>query len=199
MFGFPGIQDNIPDQHDVTKIFVELRKIMRTRASQAELEKIEKAMNAEKKARVFKRYQALYLFLSGKTCKEIASIVGITANTVCNLHKIYQKEGLAGIPDKPIFGRPSRLTGEQRIALKEMIIHKVPAEVGFAEERTWTADLIGKYIKREYGYDYSIRGITGMLKRMKLLYTRFTYVRAQTDHSRKRIYKRFSASKKLLN
>ncbi|XEQ94319.1 hypothetical protein SCACP_32180 [Sporomusa carbonis] len=100
---------------------------MRTRASQEELNEIKNAMNTEKRARIFKRYQALYLFLSGKTCKEIASIVGITANTVCNLHKIYQKEGLEGIPDKPISGRPPRLTSEQRVALKEVIINKVPS------------------------------------------------------------------------
>jgi transposase len=61
-----------------------------------EISKIENAMNTEKRARTFKRYQPLYLFLSGKTCKEVASIVEITANTVCNLHKTYQKEGLEG-------------------------------------------------------------------------------------------------------
>ncbi|WP_425058558.1 helix-turn-helix domain-containing protein [Sporomusa carbonis] len=50
-------------------------------------------------------------------------------------------------------------------------------QVGFAAEFNCTAGLIGKYIKREYGYDYSIRGITGMLERMGLSYTRPTYVK----------------------
>ncbi|WP_425058205.1 IS630 family transposase [Sporomusa carbonis] len=173
---------------------------MRTRASQEELNEIKNAMNTEKRARIFKRYQALYLFLSGKTCKEVASIVGITANTVCNLHKIYQKEGLEGIPDKPISGRPPRFTSEQRVALKQVIINKVPSEVGFAAEFNWTAGLIGKYIKREYGYDYSIRGITGMLERMGLSYTRPTYVLAQADKQKQEQFvKDFEQVKKLLN
>ena len=46
------------------------------RASQEELMIIKKAMNLEKKARVFKRYQTLYLYLSGKTCEETAYLSG---------------------------------------------------------------------------------------------------------------------------
>jgi transposase len=154
---------------------------MRTRVSAEELTTIKNAMDTEKRARVFKRYQALYLFFSGKTCRDIAKIIGITANTVCNLHKIYQNEGLAGIPDKSIPGRPTRLTLEERNALKEVVINNLPSDVGFATDFNWTADLIAKYIKREYGYDYSIRGITGMLDRIGLSYTRPTYVLANAD------------------
>jgi hypothetical protein len=40
------------------------------RASQEELNSIKAAMDIEKKVRVFRRYQALYLFLSGKTREE---------------------------------------------------------------------------------------------------------------------------------
>lgn len=151
------------------------------RASQEELNLIKAAMDAEKKVRVFKRYQALYLFLSGKTCEETAQIVGITKTTVCNIHTTYKNEGLNGIPDKPVPGRPSRLNKEQQTALKAVILDKVPSEVGFPAEFNWTADLVGKYIKREYEYDYSIRGITGMLDRMGLSYTRPTYVLAKAD------------------
>lgn len=151
------------------------------RASQEELSLIKSAMEAEKSVRVFKRYQALYLFLSGKTCREVAEIVGLTQTTVCTIHKTYQKEGLKGIPDKPIAGRPPRLNEGQRASLKATILSKVPSQVGFPAEFNWTADIIAKYIKREYGYDYSIRGITGMLSRMGLSYTRPTYVLAKAD------------------
>jgi putative transposase len=154
---------------------------MRTKVSEEELNAIKYAMDNEKIARVFKRYQALYLFLFGKTCRDIAKTIGITKTTVCNLHKIYQNEGLAGIPDKSIPGRPTRLTLEERNALKEVILSNLPSDVGFATDFNWTAGLIAKYIKREYGYDYSIRGITGMLDRMGLSYTRPTYVLANAD------------------
>ena len=151
------------------------------RASQEELKTIKSAMDAEKKARVFKRYQALYLFLSGKPCREVAEIAGITKDTVSNIHQTYRHEGLNGIPDKPKSGRPPRLDEEQRASLKKVILSKVPSEVGFPAEFNWTAGLIAKYIKREFGFDYSIRGVTGMLDRMGLSYTRPTYVLAKAD------------------
>ncbi len=138
-------------------------------------------MDSEKKVRVFKRYQALYLFLSGKTCDEVAEIVGITRTTVSNIHIVYKNEGLGGIPDKPVSGRPSRLNVAQIASLNDVILYKLPVEVGFPAEFNWTAGLIGKYINGEYGYEYSIKGVTKILKRMGLSYTRPTYVLAKAD------------------
>ena len=151
------------------------------RASQEELKQIKAAMDSEKKARVFKRYQALYLFLTGKTCDEVADIVGIARNTVSNINVSYRDEGINGIPDKIMPGRPSRLTEEQMSSLKTLILQKLPVEVGFPAEFNWTAGLIVKYIKKEYGYKYSIKGVTKIFKRIGLSYTRPTYVLAKAD------------------
>ncbi len=94
------------------------------RASQEELDSIKAAMNLEKKVRVYKRYQALYLFFSGKKREEVAEIVGISPTTVSNIHTDYKNEGLKGIPDKPISGRPTRLTEEKQAELKWAILIK---------------------------------------------------------------------------
>lgn len=170
--------------------------IMRT--SPEELDTIKAAMNLEKKARVFKRYQALYLFLSGKKRAEIAEFLGISVTTVSNIHSIYRKEGLAGIPDKPVPGRPARLTNEQQSELRKVILNKVPSEVGFPAKFNWTAGMIGKYIKKNYSYSYSIRGITGMLDRMGLSYTRPTYVLAKADPQKQaQFVQDFEAVKKI--
>lgn len=159
------------------------------RASQEELNQIKVAMDSEKKARVFKRYQALYLYLSGKTCNEVADIVGITKNTVSNINIIYKNEGIEGIPDKPMPGRPSRLNEEQIASLKSLILQKLPVEVGFPAEFNWTAGLISKYIRREYEYKYSIKGVTKILKRIGLSYTRPTYVLAKADKQKQEQFK----------
>lgn len=151
------------------------------RVSREELQRIKSAMNNEKEARYFKRYQSLYLYLSGKKCDEVASIVGITKISVSRINQIYKREGLAGIPDKPRGGRPRRLTQQQEAGIKEMILGKVPSDVGLPAEFNWTAGLVAKYIKREYGLDYTIRGITGMLERLGLSYTRPTYVLVNAD------------------
>lgn len=159
------------------------------RVSQDELNKVKEAMNAEKKARVYKRYQSLYLYMSGKTCNEVAEIVGLNKASVSRVNQLYKKEGLAGIPDKPIAGRPSRLTKEQLTDIKDLILNKRPVDVGFPAEFNWTSELIAKYIKKEYGFDYSVRGVTGMLKRLGLSYTRPTYVLAKADKQKQEQFK----------
>ena len=158
-----------------------LQRKMIMRVSQEELDLIKAAMESEKKVRVFKRYQSLYLYLSGRKCEEVAGIVGLSKNAVSNIHVTYKAEGLKGIPDKPRSGRPPRLNNDEKMELKAVILEKVPSEADFPAEFNWTAGLIGKYIKREYGYTYSIRGITGILDRMGLSYTRPTYVLAKAD------------------
>jgi putative transposase len=78
-----------------------------------------------------------------------------------------------------------------------MILERTPAEEGFSAEYNWTAHLIGKYIFREYGLTCTIRGITGMLKRMELSYTRPTYVLAKADKEKQEAFrKEFEAVKK---
>lgn len=168
------------------------------RVTKKELQKVKSAMDNEKSVRYFKRYQALYLFLSGMKCAEVAKIVGITKTSVSRIHQLYRKEGLSGIPDKAREGRPSKLTNDQKEQIKEMVLTKAPVEVGFPAEFNWTAGLIVKFVKREYGLNYSIRGITGIFERLGLSYTRPTYVLAKADKQKQEQFvKDFTKVKKI--
>lgn len=158
-----------------------MRSQMKMRATPQELAIVKDAINREKIPRVQKRYRILYMFLSGKTGKEIADIMGVTAITVSNIHRAYKAEGLAGIQDKSIPGRPPRLIPEQREKLKQTVLHKNPADVDFPNRQHWTAQLIGAYVEREFGYHYSIRGITRMLEHMGIVFIRPNYVLANTE------------------
>jgi len=157
---------------------------MKIRATPEELAAIKFAMEKEQTPRVYKRYQALYLFLSGKTCKEVSSLIGLTDITVCNIHRAYKKDGLAVIPDKSIPGRPTRLTQNQLNELKHVILNNMPSDVGLVTDLPWTASLIAEYIKNKYNYTYSIRGITGMLERLGFIYVRPTYILASTNQTK---------------
>lgn len=151
------------------------------RVAEEELQKVKFAMDNEKKVRNYKRYQSLYLYLSGMKCADVSKVVGITKTSVSRINQVYLKKGLAGIPDKTREGRPPKLTNNQRAQIKEMILTKIPAEVGFPAKFNWTAGLVAKFIKREYQIDFSIRGITGIFKRLGLSYIRSTYVLAKAD------------------
>lgn len=160
------------------------------KVTQEELNMVKRAMEREPKARYYKRYQSVFLHLSGMTYAEIANIVGLHMDTVADINQKYNRGGLAEIPDKPRTGRPKRLTEQQELEIKELILTSLPYDVGFPAEFNWTAGLIAKYIKREYGFDYSIRGITKMFKRLNLSYTRPTYVLAKADKEKQEQFKK---------
>jgi transposase len=107
-------------------------------------------MDSEKLARNYKRLRSVYLYLSGKTCEEVAQSVGFSKTHVFRINQKYREEGLKGIPNKPGKGRQKRMSSEQENALKELILNQVPFDVGFPADFNWTAGLIAKYIKREY-------------------------------------------------
>ena len=63
----------------------------------------------------------------------------------------------------------------------------------------WTSRIIGQYIQREYGYNYSIKGVTIILKRLNLSYTRPSYVLAKADKEKQEHFKTdFETLKKTL-
>jgi putative transposase len=165
-------------------------KRKREEISEKAKEELKEAMRKEKNIRVYKRYQAMYAYFNGMTLTKAAKMLGLNRRTLTPWYKRYKSEGLEGLKDRKIEGRPPRLSEEERNKLKEMILNRTPAEEGFGANYNWTAGMIGKYIKREYGLSYSIRGITGILKRMGLSYTRPTYVLAKADKQKQEEFKR---------
>lgn len=152
--------------------------VMKMRVLPQELAAVKNAMNQEKIPRVHRRYKALYLFLTGKTCKEVGETLGITPITVSNINRAYKKQGLAGMYDKVIPGRPSRLNEQQQADVRRVVLGSNPLELGMGKKDHWTASLIAAYIENRYGYSYSVRGITRMLEQMGIVYIRPHYVLA---------------------
>lgn len=149
---------------------------MKRRVEENEIIVVKTAMKAEVIPRVQRRLVALYMFLSGLTCKEVAHALGITPSTVSNINRKYKKWGVKGLYDKVKFGRPSRLSLAQQYELKLIVLNKHPSELGLSAKMEWSASIIAKYISQYYKYDYSIRGITQILRRLGFRYVKKKYV-----------------------
>ncbi|MDT2254657.1 winged helix-turn-helix domain-containing protein [Paenibacillus larvae] len=54
-------------------------------------------------------------------------------------------------------------------------------EVGFTAKHNWTLELIATYVERDWGHCYSLRGISKVMERLGLNYTKPTYTLAATD------------------
>lgn len=147
----------------------------------AELEKVTEAMKQAKERRMYERFQAIYLYLKGTSMTAIAEILNRNRMTVSSYIRAYESGGLAALQVKHSSGAPTRLTKEQQEQLKQTVAYSVPHEVGFTAKHNWTLDLIAAYVEREWGYRYSLRGISKVMERLGLSYTKPTYTLAAAD------------------
>jgi len=146
-----------------------------------ELEKVKAAMKQAKDRRMYERYQAIYLHMKGTAMTGIADIIGRNRMTVSQYIHAYENGGLVALQLKHSSGAPTRLTKEQQDQLKETIAYSVPHEVGFTAKHNWTLELIAAYVEREWGHHYSLRGISKVMERLGLSYTKPTYTLAAAD------------------
>jgi transposase len=157
--------------------------------TQSALESVKQAMKKAKGRRMYERYQTIYLHLQGKDPEEIASTLNRHVKTIQNYIRAYETRGLPGLQMNHSPGAPTRLSKEQQEQLKQVIIQSVPDDVGFTAKHNWTLEIIANYIQREFGHSYSLRGISKMMHRQGLSYTRPTYTLAAADEEKQRQFK----------
>lgn len=148
------------------------------------LQEIKKLMKQENSRRMFERYQSIFLYLQGKSSKEIASIIGRTAETINGYIQAYKKSGVTGLQMTPPPGRPDKLTQAQQDELKETIINNLPVDLGFTAKHSWTLQLIRDHIEQTYNCTFSIRGTSKLMHRMEMSYTKPTYTLAAADEAK---------------
>lgn len=149
-------------------------------------DEITKAMKKAKDRRMYERYQALYLHLQGTQAEAIASILNRSVKTVKGYIHAYETGGLSALQMNHSPGAPVRLTKEQQEKLKQTIVSSVPHDVGFTARHNWTLEIIAAFIEREFGHVYSLRGISKMMHRQGLSYTKPTYTLAAADVEKQR-------------
>jgi transposase len=150
------------------------------------LQEVTQAMKQAKERRMYERYQAVYLQLRGKTVQEIAETLNRSAATVKSYIQAYETGGLSALQMNHSPGAPTRLSKEQQETLRQTIVNSVPHEVGFTARHNWTLEIIATFIEREFGHRYSLRGVSKMMHRQGLSYTKPTYTLAAANPEKQR-------------
>ena len=127
------------------------------------------------------RYDIIRLFLCKRAKTDIAAILDISLTQVYLILNLYKEVGIEGLGLKRPTGRQRKLTDEQERELRSIITEKLPKEVGLEPYCNWTAPLACRYVKDHYGVTFSERGMRDVFYRLKLSYTRPTYVLAKAD------------------
>lgn len=159
---------------------------------QKRLKRLKRRMTSCKDSRMRERYQTIYLYLQKYSKGEIAKIIGRCLTTVYKYINLYIDSGIKGLRMKHSPGRPTFLTEEQKQKVFDVVANHVPKEVGFPVEMNWTGPLVKKWIEREFGIQYSIRGIFQLLHNLGFSATRPTYTLANADAAKQQEFKKNS-------
>ena len=98
----------------------------------------------------------------------------------------YEENGRAGLRRGVSSGRPPRLTNAQRAALRDIVAHQTPADVGFPARANWTLALVAELIERKWDESYTPRGVSKLLHALGLSHTRPTYTLEKADPEKQR-------------
>jgi len=120
----------------------------------------------EKVGKVVVRLLGIATILDGRSRQEVADLVGLAPWALTRAVKRYNTEGVAGLRDRKIPGRPARLTAEQDAELKRMVLAGPPdRESGRAEFRVCDSVAL---IERTWGIRMSAEAVRTRLHAPKL-------------------------------
>lgn len=155
----------------------------------SEIQVIKKAIKDTKDLRLYQRYMVILYHLEGYYNYQIAERVFLCQHTVGTYIRKYKKSGITGLALGHSPGAPRMLTKEQEEILVEIITTKMPAEVGFSSKCNWTIAIIKQWVSNTFSIEISHSGMAEILNRLRLSYTRPTYVLANADPAKQEAYK----------
>ncbi|WP_256869731.1 winged helix-turn-helix domain-containing protein [Bacillus sp. CDB3] len=122
---------------------------------------------------------------------EVAKILGIHRQSVSSYIIKFEKGGIEELlARKPIPGKQPRLRATHQQELKELVLHSTPTELDISQDSFWNTRTIQLLIQQKFDVDLSRESIRTMLHRLKLSYTRATYVLKKADKQKQQRFQK---------
>lgn len=112
----------------------------------------------EKDVKVLTRLHFMNYLYSGFSVPEASDKLGITKVTGYNWLERWNEDGYEGLIPRFAGGRPSKLTDQEKIQLKEIL----------KEKNDWTTKEIRNLIHKEFGVEYSLKQVGIILRSLGL-------------------------------
>ena len=119
------------------------------------IHEIDDWLSKNKMARKILICQAIIALDKGAKMTEVCNVLDITREGVRLWKNQLRKEGLKGVRRQKKVGKRSKLNQQRKNKLKK-IIKKSPASQGYKNKK-WTGLLIQDYVRKQWGYDISLR------------------------------------------
>lgn len=101
------------------------------------------------------RLHGVLLVCSGKSCYEVADLLGHSPRTIEYWVERFEKSGFAGLREGERPGRPAALDGPARERIGRDL-RRLPRELGYGQN-LWDGKLLGHHLSRAYGVELGVR------------------------------------------
>ena len=129
-----------------------------------------------KKEKLILRQNIIKLHNKGKKQDEISYLLDVPQSTVSYWIINFKKENR--LTDNPRSGRPSQLTKEQKLQLKERLLDFPPSRYG-GKSMGWTTKMAIQYVKETYKVKYGMRQIQKVFHKFGL-----NLITPRSEHSK---------------
>ena len=126
--------------------------------------------------RIWSRATGLLMLAQGKSCQEVAKILGICVDTVTDWKRRWAREGLKSLEDKPRSGRPPTVT-RKYLRLLEEAVERGPQAYGYLFS-VWSSGRLAAHLARKT--DIPLRG-----KRLRTYLRKLGFVYRRPKHTLK--------------
>ena len=124
--------------------------------------------------RLVRRIHALLYILDGMIVADVASLLGLSGQTIYNYINAFLHKGINSLSYRRPPGRQAKLTKKERKELAELI--KGGPEAAGYDCACWDTSLIYDLILKKFGVEYNARYIAQLLKKMGFSYQRARFV-----------------------
>lgn len=158
-----------------------MKKLQITRSSPTHDDLVQLYKN-ERDSKLKERYQALYLMHELHSCTKVSDIIKKSKITIRKWINMFNSNGLEGIVPQSPPGRPSRLSSEQKIHLKNDVLRH-PRELGY-EFSNWEGKSVSEHIKNKFGIILKVRQCQYLLHELGFSLQRPRYAFPRANHER---------------
>jgi len=157
------------------------RQIRRVELSKKERKGLRLRIRQAKDRKTADRLRVVWFKAEGMTHKEIARLLQMHINTVTNCLKRYSDGGLDAVCDMNYQGKQARLTTQQQEALKVELKTRIYN----------TAQRVIRWVEKQFGVSYKLRGMHKLLKRLGFTYKKNRLVPGKANPEAQRQFVRW--------
>ncbi len=136
------------------------------------------------------RLHGVLLVAHGRTCPEVAALLGDAPRTVEYWIRGFEEKGLAALREGERSGRPRRLS-EKHLRGINASLRRMPRELDLSGN-LWDGKTLAGWIERGYGTAWGVRQGLGLFRRLVLRHPKPRPAIAQADPERQKAHKKNS-------